>query len=112
MSAKYVNFLEQLSNVVSSLDTTEVKAELGDSQNNHRVLTVSQVIRFLNGSGNRRLQTLARRLNTVYGLTRGSIKQVRSEGRSDAIDINEFINFYNSQVIGKGILRPQVSRVL
>jgi len=112
MSAKYINFLDTLTTVVSSLDTSEVKSELGDSTNNHRVLTVSQVIRFLNQTGNRRLSTLAKSLNTVYGLTRPNIKNTRSEGRSDAIDINEFINFYSSQVVGRGVLRSQVSRVL
>lgn len=97
---KYVNFFNQLNTVVNSLDTTDVKLTIGDSINNNRSLTVNQVIRFLLSSNVQQEIELGLSLQSVYGLIKADLLSSRINNRTDALDINEFINFYSTEVIG------------
>ncbi len=107
---KYKNFFDTLTNVVYSLDTVEVKLVLGDSINNNRTLTVSQVIRYLLSSSSRKNVALGRSLRTVFNELKEDIKFNRFNNRTDAIDINEFINFYSEAVIQYGEYRALIGR--
>lgn len=109
--SKYQLFYTKLLNVVSDLDTTEVKAAIGDSVNNNRTLTVGQVARFLTEaqSNIRGGKTLGKNLINIYSLLRDDIVLNRTNNRTDAIDINEFFNYYESVVIGSGEFRRPVS---
>lgn len=93
---KYQTFINNLVGVVNGLDTNTVKLTLGDSINNNRVLSVNQVIRFLTAQRKRNLRTLGLELSSVYELLRGDLVSTRLTLRTDAIDINEFTNFYNT----------------
>jgi hypothetical protein len=70
-----------------------VKALLGDSTDNNRVLSVNQVLRYLNLSG---YQSTAGRLNAVYLKVRSDIRAEFGSARTDAIDWNEFVEFVNN----------------
>lgn len=107
---KYIQFFNQLNTVVNSLDPVEVKLTLGDSINNNRTLTVGQVVRFLTSTRNRRLTKIGTSLNNVFSIVRGDIKGSRNNYRTDAIDINEFLNFYQDSVIREGEFRNVVGR--
>lgn len=106
---KYQKFYNNLNITLEGLNTSEVKATIGDSINNNRVLTVGQLVRFLTNAG-RTNKVLGSNLNIIYDLLRNDIVSSRLNGRTDAIDINEFINFYEATVIGSGEFRPLVSR--
>lgn len=97
---KYVNFFNQLNTVVNSLDTADVKLTIGDSINNNRSLTVNQVIRFLLSSNVQQEIELGLSLQSVYGLIKSDLLNSRINNRTDALDINEFINFYSTEIIG------------
>jgi len=110
---KYLNFINLLGSLVEDLNTSHVKSTIGDSINNNRVLTVSQVIRFLeSANGLRGSKKLARNLSNVYEFLRQDIVETRINKRTDAIDINEFIVFYTHSVIGIGEFREIIGRTL
>ena len=91
-------FLEEVQNSVDNCflyvnKNYYVKDVVGDSVNNHRVPSVNQVIRFFkrkNASTRQRL--LGKKLEAIYGVTRTPLRQARHSVRTDALDINEFVN--------------------
>lgn len=117
-TAKYTIFLNNLESFLVKKTNKEIKLAIGDSINNHRVVSVSQVIRFLtrrNATSAQRL--LGSQLDTVYELLKDNIlinrRLVRGSVRTDAIDINEFIDTYVETVLeGTTTFRKTVSRSL
>jgi len=107
---KYVNFFERLNLVVSSLDRNQVKTFIGDSVNNNRTLTIGQVVRFLTNSKAKDFTNLGKSLSSLNNLLGSSIKNTRNNYRTDALDINEFLNFYQTSVINDGEFRTLISR--
>lgn len=107
----YKSFFNNLTSVVNNLDTVVVKAAIGDSINNHRALTVNQVIRYLNTRRSRQLRNLGIELSATYNLLRGDIVSSRHNLRTDAIDINEFVNFYQGTVVNGFGLRTLTNGV-
>ena len=107
---KYNLFFNLLSGVVNTLHTKTVKSKLGDSINNNRALTVSQVIRFLESRRNSELKNLSQSLDTVFELLKEDIIENRNNHRTDAIDINEFLNFYAADVVILGNNRNVIGR--
>ena len=98
---KYKVFLSNLVNVLNRYDNTDIKVAIGDSTNNHRTVTVSQVIRFLNTRRNVTLKALGADLTAAYEILREDILATRAyTSRTDALDINEFIDTYSVLVIG------------
>lgn len=92
---KYVMFVENIENVLNTFDRDFIKSAIGDSINNNRTLTVSQVIRFLSTRRNSTLKSLADQLEAVYGssVVHNSLLRARANTfRTDAIDINELLN--------------------
>lgn len=84
-----------------------VKKTIGDSPNNNRTLTVSQLFRYsvyLSG-------TLDVRLSKVFKLLEKDILKARNK-RTDAIDINEFVNTYREQVLENKKYRRQIGAIL
>lgn len=84
-----------------------VKQAIGDSINNNRTLTVSQLFRYsryLSG-------TLDIKLEKVFKLLEKDILKVRNK-RTDAIDINELVNVYRTQVIENRKYRRQIGSIL
>lgn len=95
-------FLIQLKQVVERFNRDGVKVSVGDSINNNRSLTVSQVVRFLTEvSANQERNILGVNLAAAYKRLRPLILQGRAvtRNRTDAIDINEFINYYTTFVV-------------
>ena len=109
---KYLVFYSNLIKLVNELDTTDVKLTIGDSINNNRTLTVGQVVRFLDSSRSRKNLKLGTSLQSVYELLRDDIKSNRINLRTDAIDINEFLNFYGEAVISQGDYRNVIGRTV
>lgn len=107
---KYIEFFTQLNTVINSLDPVEVKTIIGDSINNNRTLTVGQVVRFLTSTGSTTFTNLGISLENIFNITKVDIKNNRKNLRTDAIDINEFLNFYQDTVIGGGELRGLIGR--
>lgn len=95
-------FIVQLKRVVKELTPYSVKMYIGDSTFNNRTLTVNQVIRYLTiSTRNRKFNALGNNLQTAYNSLLPLINEVRSitKSRTDAIDINEFINYYTTFVV-------------
>jgi len=110
--SKVNTFYNNLISTVYSIPTTEAKLLIGDSINNNRALTVGQVVRVL--SGIRGGKKLANNLSSVYEELRPFIVNTRSNYRTDAVDINEFISFYESDILNgnkfaKGFVSSQLS---
>lgn len=100
--AVYRRFFEELTEVVSDLDKTEVKRKIGDSTSNNRTLTVNQVIRFLTSSPNYKTRKLGRQLSEVRGLLSSRIAEYRrSLGlvRNDSFEISEIIKLLENDVL-------------
>lgn len=99
--AKYKLFFNTLITVLNRYDTTDIKLAIGDSINNHRTVTVNQVIRFLGTRRNASLKALSADLQVAYNTIREDMLSTRSyTNRTDALDINEFIDTYSVVVIG------------
>lgn len=88
---KVAVFLNNLRDIIKTLDTTEVKDTIGDSINNNRTLTVNQVIRYLVTRRNPKLKALGTQLSAVYYTIGKSALEMRYNNRTDALDINELI---------------------
>lgn len=76
-----------------------VKDRVGDSITNHRVPSVNQFIRYLTryyASAEQR--ELGRRLKAAYTVLRPFLRYDRYNNRTDAYDLNEFINNADSVV--------------
>lgn len=99
--SKCATFLTALEVVLASYSRDTVKVTIGDSINNNRTLTVNQVVRFLSGRSNRKLGTVGLNLTNMYELVRGDITKYRTRYtyRTDAIDINEFIDYFDRKVL-------------
>lgn len=84
-----------------------VKIAIGDSTNNNRTLTVSQLARYsLYLSG-----TPDVKLSKVFKLLEKDILKKRKK-RTDAIDINELVSVYREQVIENRKYRRQIGSIL
>lgn len=98
--AKYKTFFNNLITVLNRYDNDDIKTAIGDSTNNNRTVTVNQVIRFLGTRRNAGLKSLGEDLSFAYDTLREDIAEARTtNNRSDAFDINEFINVYDETVI-------------
>ena len=109
--SKVNTFYNSLINKVQSIPTVEAKLLIGDSINNHRALTVGQTIRVL--SEIRGGKALANNLEVVYDQLRPFIVNTRNNDRSDAVDINEFISFFESEIVnGNSVAKRYVGSQL
>ena len=98
--AKYKTFFNELISFLNCYDTEDIKTAIGDSTNNHRTATVSQVIRFLATRKSDDLRDLGNNLSLAYETLRDDLAITREDtNRSDAFDINEFVDTYNANVI-------------
>jgi len=96
---KKVNFLAKLDRILCTFTDRELKIYVGDSVNNHRTISVNQLIRLLSKPGiNRRNRQLGRHLRAVYQILRPFMAYQRSKRcrRSDAYSITEFIVMLNT----------------
>lgn len=93
---------------VRGSNTKNIKRLLGDSINNNRTLTVSQLIRYAKLVGTK---DAARRLEVVAAFLEQDILD-RRNFRTDAIDINELVDTYRTQVIEKKKYRRQLGSIL
>lgn len=108
--SKYNEFYTELLKTVANLNPNVVKASIGDSTNNHRTLTVGQVSRYLRDI--RRKTRLSTSINRIHSLFREDIQNARNNSRTDAIDINEFVAFYESEVVLLGNSRKLVNNAV
>lgn len=111
--SKVNTFFNNISTVVNGLNTNTVKATIGDSVNNNRTLTVSQVIRYLTTRRKSNLKLLGNQLDVAYGILRPEIVAGRLSFRTDAIDINEFLLAFESGVVtGPTSVKRSIGREL
>jgi len=98
---KYKIFFNNLISVLNRYDTDDIKLAIGDSTNNHRTVTVNQVIRFLSLSKNPAILELSTDLAEAYEALQEDLVFIRNSNnnRSDAYDINEFIDTFAAVVI-------------
>lgn len=98
---KYKTFFNNLISVLNRYDAAHIKTTIGDSTNNHRTATVSQVIRFLSLSNNPAFVELGSDLSEAYEALQEDLTFYRenNNNRSDAYDINEFIDIFSIVVI-------------
>ena len=109
---KYKQFYNNLNIILSGLDRDTVKSSIGDSTNNNRTLTVSQVIRFLETRRNSSSKTLGQSLQSVYNIIGEEALLERNNFRVDALDINEFVRFYEASVLMLGDFRQDIGRAI
>ena len=93
---KYQQFVHDLSLVKGYVDQVRglVKTSIGDSTNNHRNLTVNQVVRALAGAKSRKLKTLRRNIQMIYPLVQPNLQVNRvlnGLGRRDSYEFGEFL---------------------
>lgn len=111
--SKVSKFYNKLLTEIDNIETVEAKLTIGDSINNHRTLTVNQVIRYLRESGVRGGKKLANNLEITYNVLRPLIVVARNNNRSDGIDINEFKTFYYDFIVnGDSGLKREYGSVL
>lgn len=84
-----------LSQAYSEFGSKAIKSTIGDSVNNNRVATVSQVSRFLRTRRRPSLIRTSRLLDGLYPVLSSQAVALsrRNSSRTDALDINEFILF-------------------
>lgn len=100
------NLINGINSVISTFGTDNIKLTIGDSINNHRVLTVSQLIRFLGTRRKPQYVNLGKALVVAYSANRGGVIAARSLNglvRTDAVDINELIDFLQGNYAGGGL---------
>lgn len=102
------NTIAELRSLLRGKRTKQVKKSLGDSVNNNRTLTVSQVVRYLNKT---RDSELAATLQAVVEVLENEILNSRSN-RTDAIDINELVSTYRNVVMEQGRYRREIGSAL
>lgn len=108
--SNYNQFYTDLLKATVNLNPTTVKTSIGDSTNNNRTLTVGQVARYLRNVS--RKTRLATSITRIHSLFREDIQRARNNSRTDAIDINEFIAFYESEVVLLGNNRNLVNHAV
>lgn len=89
-----------------------VKELIGDSTSNNRTVTVNQVIRYLEYTGQR---TTAKQVKAAYSVLRPVISTIRAADgvvRTDAIDLDEFVRIYREEVMNTRNLRQKVAIAL
>ena len=104
--------LDKLLNQINRwwLDSTHVKAQVGDSTNNNRVPSVRQVIRFLRSKEDI-LAARDLRVTYRYLLSKGLFAKLRKNcNRTDAYDMNEFHKVVNKYVKKNTGLASEVSK--
>ncbi len=95
--SKLNNFINEVATVLSvvNADSAYAKEIIGDSLNNHRTLTVNQLVRYLSITGD---YTLSVNVSLAYNKLRPNLKKYRNRrnNRSDAFDVNEFFAVLNN----------------
>lgn len=105
------SFLNTMDSVLLNYPAVIVKSTIGDSTNNNRVPTVSQMIRFLNTIGSSKLAT---NLSVSYDVLKEALYQRRSStSRTDAFDINELLDEFEARVVhGSTEVKRRVGKLL
>ena len=109
------SFTQQLVETVTTLNKISVKETIGDSTANHRVLTVSQLIRYLSTRRNSHDRKFVLFVKEVYASVRSAILAEReANGLSTdyTIYVTEFVNFLETTSIAKNnAVRAAIKRV-
>jgi len=116
---KYQQFFYDLLNLQQSVSLSKdiVKEVIGDSVNNHRTLSVNQVIRYAKANQVRNGKRVAKQIRNVYYILKPLIKHDRTNGgtgryRTDAIDFNELVSTYRAVVMNDRELRSVIGRAV
>lgn len=92
-------------------DAKTIKSLIWDSTNNHRNVSVNQVIRYLGVYS----PLLSLKLSKTYSflLSKGFMKKVRRrKSRTDAYDITEFFTVMDRYVLNDSTVKGQVSKLI
>lgn len=92
-TAKFVKFIH---NLIDKVGADTIKESIGDSTNNNRTLTISQVSRYLKRSRYKHRRSAATRLLNLKNNLSAQLASRRSSGRTDAYDILELSKVVNS----------------
>jgi len=105
-------FFKELADIRANIRDPKVskriKTHIGDSVNNNRTVTVSQLIRFLNKKGDKKL---ALQILLINDYLKNATKLLRNK-RTDAIDVAELVNSYRLYVMDYAILRDDMQKKL
>ena len=102
-------FMGEVSTFIGKFDTNTIKECIGDSINNNRTCTVSQIVRFLKV---KRKVAMANQLIEVCSCVKeelAELRVIRLCNRSDSFDINELITCCNTV---KGTLKKTVNKLV
>jgi len=108
-------FVNQVTNVTSTLSRNYTKQLILDSTNNNRTLSVNQVVRYLNDSFFPEDLTLAANIATVknFLLKNKLLQRVRrNNNRTDAYDVTEFLTALNRYDVRNPSRKSVVGRLI
>ena len=109
---KLCSFMDTVSATIAKFDTNTIKTTIGDSTNNNRTCTISQVCRFLKM---KRKTALANQLAAVTACLKSDLTEarvVRSVTRTDSFDINELIACCTSGFVSSSSARSACKLVV
>ncbi len=84
-----------ITSVMREFGTNGIKSVIGDSTNNNRVVSVSQLSRFLRTRRRGDLRSTGQLLSGIYPQVRSEATAVSriSSFRNDALDVNELVTY-------------------
>jgi hypothetical protein len=113
---KIENFVSDVLEVVQNYGNTAIRKSLKDSTNRNRVVSVNQVIRFLKSRRNPAYRNLATKLDAVYistvRQTAVNLRLLNGSARTDAVDLNEFVNAIDYRLTWDSTFSRTVANVL
>lgn len=114
--SKINNLVSDVLEVVQNYGSTAIRKSLKDSVTRNREVSVNQVIRFLRTRRNPAYRTLATKLDAVYistiRQTAVNLRLMRGSNRTDAVDLNEFINAVDYRTTWDSTFSRTVANVL
>ena len=88
-----LHMLNRIDEVIEWYGIDAIKARIGDSTDNNRTLSISQIKRFLATRRHTKAKELLRALNEFRISTSGVRSCLGTTGRTDALDYTEFKEF-------------------
>lgn len=112
MKTKIQRFVDKVTRVKNSTTNSMIKAVVGDSTNNNRVVTARQFVNYLVDIGQ---WGLATDVKEVYDYLRDNelLSRVRNNNnRSDSYDLNEVVRSLNRYVATSNTRRQEVNKLI
>lgn len=112
MKTKVERFVDRVEKLKKTENNSTIKALAGDSTQNHRTPTVSQIVNLAIYEGNVDL-AMDLTFTNNYLLKNELLKRVRrNNNRTDAYDINEFLKALRRYVVSSPNRRKEVNQLI